>query len=306
MPSRSTVHVDAPLTNLAIQYQNAAFIGDSVLPVVRVRFESDKYYVFGKERFQLNKAVTPRAPGEASRGITWDITTQSYSANEYSIHSVVPDRVVNNADAPVQVRINTTKILTDMLLAGTEQRIAKLVQNTNNVGNSAQPSTLWTNSSAAIESDIDTAKTTIRTAIGKEPTSVVYSYNVKQTIKKDSTLRNLLRYTVPNYELVKSGDLPPVLFNLEVLIGMAIYETANEGQTSSLGNIWSDNVLVFYKEAAPSLMALSLGYQFRVNDFGVKSWREEEKASEIIEVSTLQDEEVIAKYCGYIITSPLG
>ena len=52
MPSNITVgsvHISAPLTNLAIKYKNLALVGEKVLPIVPVVKESDKYYVFRKE-----------------------------------------------------------------------------------------------------------------------------------------------------------------------------------------------------------------------------------------------------------------
>lgn len=52
MPQRGNVHIDAALTNLAIQYRNLAFVAEYVLPPLPVMKESDKYYVFSREKLR--------------------------------------------------------------------------------------------------------------------------------------------------------------------------------------------------------------------------------------------------------------
>lgn len=310
MPSVKSVHVDAPLTNVAVQYKNSALVGEKVLPVVTVVKESDKYYIFKKEELNLDLKRIKRAAGAEALEIKWDVDTATYSADEYAVRYLLPDRVVNNADVAVQPRINTTKKLTNKILNSVEREVAQLVQNTNNVTSNAQPGVLWNASSGVvIEDNIDTAKNTIRKLIGIEPTSICLPYDVAQVVKTDSTLRDLIRYTVNGMggkELLMNGGLPPVLFNLEVIIAGAIYNTANEGATESLDDIWEDNVLIFYKENAPSIDSLSLGYQFRVANLETRSWREEKRKGEMVEVNMLQDEKIVAADCGYVIKSPLG
>lgn len=299
-----SVHVDAVLTNIAVKYRNMALVGERILPVVPVKKESDKYYIFRKEEMILEKAL--RAAGAPSKEITWDVDTSTYSAEEYSLSHLVPDRVANNADVPLRPKITSTQKLTDKILLSQERRVQQLVQNTTNVTAGATPSTQWDQSSPDIEGDIDAAKDGIRLAAGVEPTSILLPYKVAQRVKRDSTVRNLIRYTVPGDILLRNGDLPPVLWNLEVIIAGAVYNTANEAQTESLADIWSDNVLVFYKEATPSIDVLSLGYIFRVGSFVTKTWRDEPRAGDMIEVGVIEDEKLVASSAGYLIRNVLS
>ena len=299
--STKSVHVDAPLTNVAIKYRNMALVAERILPIVPVAKESDKYYIFRKEELVLEKAL--RAAGAEAKEITWDVDTSTYSAEEYALKHLVPDRIVNNADNPVRPKITSTQKLTNKLLLAQERRVQQLVQNTTYVTAGATPSTQWDQSSPNIEGDVDTAKNAIRVNAGIEPSSIVLAYKVAQIIKRDSTVRNLIRYTVPGDVLLRNGDLPPVLWNLEVIIAGSIYNTANENQSESLSDIWTDDTLVFYKEASPSLDVLSLGYIFRVGNFVTKTYRVEERAGDMIEVGVIEDEKLVAGACGYLITN---
>ncbi|MEK7112897.1 MAG: hypothetical protein AAB875_06325 [Patescibacteria group bacterium] len=304
MPTVSSVHVNAALTTLAIGYKNLELVGERVFPIVPVNKESDTYYVFNKEELVVEDSE--RAAGAEAREITWDVTTATYTAKEYALSHLVPDRVMNNADVAVRPQISSTQKLLRKILLGKEKRIANLVQNTANVGSSATPSIKWDGTSPTIEKDIDTAKDTVRIAAGVEPTSMVLPYKVKNAFKRDTTIRDLIRYQVPGDILLRNGELPPVVFNLEVIIAGAIRNTANEGATESLADIWTDNVLVFYKEPTPSLDALSLGYIFRVGNPVVSTYRVDLRKGVMIEVSELSAEKVVASACGYIISDVLA
>lgn len=304
MPTVGSVHVNAPLTNVAIQYKNLALVGEKIFPVVPVVKESDVYYVFQQEELVLEDSL--RAPGAKVKEIQWDVTTSTYTAQEHALGFLLPDRIVNNADVPIRPRITTTQKLMKKILLGAERRIQLVVQDTANVGGSATPSIKWDGTSPTIERNVDTAKNSIRTTAGIDPTSIVIPYQVSQTVKRDTTVRDLIRYTIPANELLRNGDLPPVIWNLEVIVAGAIYNSANEGQAQTLTDIWTDNVLVFYKENVPSLDTLSLGYVMRVNAPIVKTYRVEERAGEMIEVSILQAEEIVATGAGYLITDTLA
>ena len=300
MPTVGSVHVSAPLTNLAIKYKNLALVGERILPVVPVIKEADKYYIFGQEELRDDSSL-PRAAGAEAREIDWDVTSATYTAEEYALRHLVPDRIVANADVAVRPKISATYKLTQKILLGRERAVATLVQNTGSVGSSAVPTIKWDGTSPDIEKDIDTAKDAVRIAAGIEPTSIVLPYKTMLAVKRDSTVRNLIRYTVPGDTLLRNGDLPPVLWNLEVIIAGAIRNTATEGQSASLGDVWADHVLVFYKEASPSLDSLSLGYIFRVGSFIAKTYRVEIRDGEMIQVGVIQDEKIVATACGYLI-----
>lgn len=308
MPQPANVHVDQPLTNLALQYKNLAFIADQVFPVVPVVKESDKYYVFGQE--ELIEKETRRAVGAEANEVDWDVTTATYSAEEYALRKLVPDRIVNNSDKAVRPRITTTNKLMKWIMLGREKRVQTIVQSRTFVTRGATPAIKWDGSSPTIEANVDTAKQSVADNAGTYPNHILMNAKVKDVVKKDSTVRNLIRYTVPNKELLINGDLPPVLWNLGVIIAGGIENTAIQGQTATIADIWVDNVLVFYREDRPSLDTLTLGYTLRVKQNGrdalVTTWREDKRKGNMIEVSMIDAEELVAEKAGYLITDCLA
>jgi hypothetical protein len=305
MPSLGQVHVDRPLTNLAIVYRNPAFMAPEVFPIVPVIFESDKYYKYYRE--ERRRIKTLRAMGAEAKEVEWTTTTGTYVAQEYALKKLVPDRLRANSDSPIRPEQVTLKKLLDWIDLDYEMRVQETVQATGNVYASATPSPKWDGTSPTIEKDIDTAKTSVRQQAGAGANTILMSPDVKDYVKRDSTLRSLIQYAVNSDVLLRNGDLPPVLFNLRVIVPGAVNDTANQGQTATMADVWNDNVLVAYVEPNPSLEALTLGFTMRVRQGGklekvVTTWRNQDRKGDFIEVSIIQAEEVCATECGYLIT----
>lgn len=309
MPSKpSDVHVDAPLTNFALQFRNRAFVAEELFPIVPVVKESDLYYTFSRE--ELRDIETLRAAGALAKEIDWVPSTAQYVAEEYALRHLLADRIVSNADIPVRPRMNTVSKLMKWLMLGYEKRVQAIAQASGNSVATVAASPKWDGTSPTIEKDIDTAKDSVRNNAGVEPNAILFAENVKDVVKRDSTLRDLIRYVINlgagNRDLLINGELPPVMFNLAIIIAGATEDTSKIGATSSIAKIWNDAVPVFYREMAVSLDAISWGYTMRVQTPIVTSYRDEARKGEYIEASIIQDEELVTSNAANLITDVLS
>ena len=309
MPGKpSDVHVNAPLTNFALQFRNRAFVAEEVFPVVPVMKESDVYYTFSRE--ELRDVDTLRAAGALAKEVEWVPSTATYTAEEYALRHLLADRIVNNADSPVRPRLNTTAKLMKWIQLGQEKRVQAIAQASGNSVATVAASPKWDGTSPTIEKDIDTAKDSVRNNAGVEPNAILFAENVKDVVKRDSTLRDLIRYVVNggpgNKDLLINGELPPVMFNLVIIVAGATEDTSKIGASSSISKIWADSVPVFYREMAVSLDAVSWGYIMRVQNPIVTSYRSEERKGEYIETSIIQDEKLVTTNAANLITDVLS
>jgi hypothetical protein len=300
MPTVGSVHVSAALSNVAIKYKNPEFIAELVAPVVPVKKEADRYYVFSREELRNLDAL--RAAGARANEVSWDVSTSTYQCEEYALAHMLADRIVDNADTPVKPRSTTTEKLTKWINLGYEKRIQALAQSTATVTNNATPGTKWDAASGQTpEADTDIAKTSIRRTAGTNPNTMVMSDPVWQAVKRWLKAQSDVTYD----EWIKKGTPPPKLWNLDLIVAGSVENTANEGQSDSISDIWNDNVLVCYREKSPSLDSLSFMYTFRSRSFRVKTWREEARDGQMIETSVVQDEVVCAADAAYLITDTL-
>ena len=309
MPQRpSDVHVNAPLTAFALQFKNRAFVAEDVFPVMTVMKESDVYYTFSRE--ELRDVDTLRAAGARAKEVEWVPSTATYTAEEYALRKLLPDRIINNADSPVRPRMNTTSKLLKWIQLGQEKRVQAVCQNTANAVATVAASPKWNGTSPTIERDIDTAKDSVRNNAGVEPNAIILPEDVKDVVKRDSTLRDLIRYVINmgsgNRDLLINGELPPVMFNLAIIVAGATEDTSKIGATSTIAKIWNDAVPVFYREMAPSLDSVGWGFIMRVQNSLVKSYRDEHRNGEYIEVSMIQAEELVTSNAANLIVDVLS
>lgn len=125
MPSTRDVHVDQALTNVSINYKPVGFIADKVSPIIPVKNDSDKYYVWDRaEAFRAFDDL--RAPGAEARMIDDNVSTATYSAEEYSLKGKVTDRAKKNADSVLRLEISKTNRVKNALMLGREKRVAAL------------------------------------------------------------------------------------------------------------------------------------------------------------------------------------
>ena len=309
MPSKpGDVHVNAPLTNFALSFRNRAFVAEEVFPVVPVMKESDVYYTFGRE--ELRDVDTLRAAGALAKEVEWIPSTAAYTAEEYALRHLLADRIVNNADTPVRPRLNTVAKLLKWIQLGQEKRVQQIAQSSGNVVATVGVNPKWDGTSPTIEKDIDTAKDSVRNNAGVEPNAILLPENVKDVVKRDSTLRDLIRYVINggpgNRELLVNGELPPIMFNLAIIIAGATEDTSKIGQSASISKIWNDSVPVFYRELSVSLDTLSWGYIMRVQAPIVRSYRDEHRKGEYIETSVIQAEELVTSNAANLLTDVLS
>lgn len=298
-PTISDVHVSRPLTNLAIHYQVPVLIAKRVFPVLPAENEVDRYYTF-QNLEELISYHTLRAPGDPANEMDFAPESEVYECEEHAIKIPLPTRVLANADVATQLEKNTTKKIVRTLSIGYERRVQALAQAVGSVANNFAVGTAWNAAAGAgtVEADVHRAKDFVRGSCGAEPNAILFSSTVA-----DDVLRWLKINAFTQFDKwIQEGNLPPMLWDMEVIVGKGVYNTQPKGVAAVLANIWNNNVTVFHKTETPNLDALSFGYTFTNQDFKIKNWFSDERNSTFYEGSHIVDEVVTADGAGAIIT----
>ena len=303
------VHIDQALTNLSIGYHPAGMVAERVSPPIKVSKESDKYYIWDRPsafRVSTSGIMSLRPDKSAAKEVDFGLDSTTYQAEEYALKILISDREKDNADSVLRLRESKLRRLQDLLMLEQEIRVASLLTTAGNwnAAHSGDPGD-WSAGTPTIEQDIDDAKEVVRRAIGVEPNVVVIPAQVAKVIKRDATVRELIRYT--HSDLLVNGDLPPRLWNLEVIIPGATYTTSAEGAAAiTYLDVWGDHVALLYVNRESTIDSPQVVKTFRSKGWEVRSWRVEEKRSEAIEVSVIQDEVLTSNISGYLLTDVLS
>jgi hypothetical protein len=301
-PLVGDVHVDSVLSNVSVRYTNEQMIADQVLPVVPVKKESDVYYTYDRA-WRLPESK--RAAGAEANEVEWNVGTESYLCEEYALKDIVPDRVRENADNPLDVDIDTTTNLTELIMLGREKRVADIAFAAGSYG--SQTSALaganqWDDYAGSDPiGDVRTAKNTVHSASGKFPNTMVVGQEVHTKLLDHPDVLERIKYSQRG---VVTADLLAQLFEVDnYIVGKALYDSSQEGGTESLGYVWGKNVALIYAERSPGVRRVSFGYQFQSRGFRTKKWREEGRDGDFIEAGEIRDEHLVAAACGYLYTT---
>ena len=299
------LHIDAALTNYAVKMGQGAMAAPRIFPILPVTKESDRYYVFGDEHIS-DDVLMPAAAGTPAGNVEWSKTSGFYSANEYKLKHLIPQRTIDNADPAANPQTRTTEVLRGKVMLAYERRVAALAldQNQYDAANKNAQGAAWS-SGTSIEADIDKAREAVLMSCGYEANTIVIPPAVAKFAKRNPTLRALIQYT--HSDLLVNGDLPPRIFNLDVVIPGARQQTANPGQTAAYSRAWGTaTVLVAYVDPGANTESATLGLTWRVSSYGqsgerVRRWYDPEVDGWYIEYGMLQTEAIVSKLCGALI-----
>lgn len=302
MDNSALVHVDQLLSSISIKYRNTNFVAMEVFPELQVAKDSDKYRIYDRN-FRLPD--TMRANKAEARQHSFAVSTGTYVLEEHALLDYITDRDKANYDL-ADLRADTTEELTDKILQRMEKSVADLFTSTSwsqNVSLSAAQQ--W--SSDTVTSNpipqMDTAGTVVMENSGYDKNIGIIPHRAMIAAKNHTSIIDRIKYT--------SVDITPAmlagLFDLpKLLVPKAVIDTAAEGVASSISPLWGDNVFVGYRAERAGPLKPSAGYIFRSNKPLVKSWREEKRSADAIEVGMLYQAKVVASLAGYLIKDTLA
>lgn len=301
MPEPENVHIDQVLTNISIQYRNAAYVGTQIMPVVPVKKKSDIYYIYDSKADRFRVPFTLRAPKTESRTVDWKVRTDGYVCDEHALNDLIDDIERGNADKPVNLEVDTVEFLTDIVTLGLEMRIKDMLEAS--LTANAPTNGVWSDyATETIDpiADIEIGKAAIHAVIFREPNVLLLGKAVYDKLKHHPKILELIKYSQKG---VLTTDLMASLFGIEkVIVGNAGYNSAKEGKTAVLSYLWGKNAILAYVEPKPGIKKFSLGYTFQSQKFQTRRARIEVKHSDWFEVGDIETEKLVCVACGYRIS----
>ena len=309
-PTRSDVHINAPLTQVSVAYlqEQSKFIAAQCFPLISVPKQSDLYFQYDQGDFMRAESAI-RAPGTESKGAGYDLTTASYSANVFALHKDVADQIRQNADAPLDMDADATKFLTQQMLIKRD-----LDWSTNfftggtwtgsNTGGNITPGVKWDNANGTPIQDIQEQADSIEAKTGFRGNTLVLGVDSYNAIKNSPDVVDRIRYTQTG--VVTEDLLASLLGMKKVMVARGVYNAAAEGATDTISRIFTgDTALVMYVPDSPSLMHPSAGYTFAWQYAGaggdgqrVSRFRMDHLRSDRIEMEMAYDQKQVSTVLG--------
>lgn len=308
------LHVDVPLSNVAINYTPMNMIAGEIAPIVPVAKQADSYVLWDQgDIFRIED--DKRSPGTEANKLTRDVSSAKYYAENYALKMplTLEDRE-NMDEAYIQeMREGRVKFIKNKLSLGWEQRVTNLCTSGANVYSYSACASAWTGfANADPISDLTTCFNNIEDATGYRPNRMVMGNQAWRNARYcDAVIDALGGGRGSNRPRFASREEWKALWELDYFgVGGAYYNSADEGQSQSLSSLWGDHVLIYYAPMAPSREEPSFMYTMRWRRPGIPQLEQVERhpfdrktKSEEIEVGYYQDEVITASALAFLFTN---
>lgn len=317
-PVGADAHHDVPLSNLAVAAFAAAddnLVAEGLFPAVPVGKQSNQYYVISRNEFwRLPQTGLQRAPRTEPRRVQFTVSSEAYYAHNYALAAENALEDMENQDIAIQLRQNSTKLVTGLLRLDQEVRIADLVTSISNVGSGVQltGADKWGDASSDPIGAVNTGHAFMRSQTGLVANTAVIDWDTMQVVRRHPAMIDLFKHTTAG-ELTMA-QIADVFKVDRILVGMALRENAVEGGTSSVTNVWGNNVVLAHVGPSTGLQSMTLGLRLQWRnpifpaDFGVATNREDragQRKVEVLEAGHYQDEKIVAADLAYVIADTI-
>lgn len=314
-PGSGDVHVNVALSQISIAFKNRNHIADLISPRVSVDKQSNKYYTWTKD-FWFRNYVQKRTPGDTYPEAGLELSTDSYFAEIYHLAFPLPDEVIGNQDAAVDLEMAGSEWLADQFALNREIKARDTYFKTSVWDTDVTGGTDFTKWSDLATSDpianIRTGQQTVQKSTGIRPMTAVMGQEVLDSIAEHPLLLEKYKYTTPGAAILDTVQIANALKLDRIIVGSAIGNTAQEGATFSGGYIWGDDVLLLHIAQSPGLMTPSACYTFiwDIDNGGlpiqVSRIREDNRDRDLLKAKHAFDEKVVSTALGYFLDDVLA
>lgn len=264
------LHIDIALTNISLMYQNAAMVSESVFPVVPVGKQSDKYWVYGVDN--LRAQDDERRPGALSNEIDWNLSTAPFYCDGHALSKYIPDEERENADAGLDLDIDTTLQLTAKIFLNREVNAVAALQAALTPVDLSLGAFQFDNAANDPVAYIDKQKEVIQSLTGQLPNSMLFSRPAWRAFRNNpNVLKHVFGTTILGLgKQITTQQAADILEVDNVIVGAAMQVTSPEGITPiTTSYVWGQFgatngalAMLYYAPPSPGLRQLALGYQF--------------------------------------------
>lgn len=326
-PTLGDVHVNRPLTNVAVAFlqEDDDFVADKVFPGVPVPNKSDSYFKYNRADFFRNN-MQKRAPGDPAAGAGYKLTTDTYTADVWAELKKVDDQIRANSDSPLQPDRDAVSFLTvqakiNREVNWTTNYFATSVWGYELAGQATSDAThfvYWNLAGSDPVADVLTARVNIKQSTGYWPNNGIMGAFVESKLLTNAAIIDRLKYgqTAPGPVTVTNSDLAQLFKLPKILCTSAIQTTSAENMNNDTDTlpdtfdfIGGKHFMLNYAAPSPGIMVPTAGYTFNWTGFTgataagirIKKYRWEINSADHIEIDSAYSQKVVSKYLGAML-----
>jgi len=303
------IRVNQLLNTILGQTNRDNFVRDRILPKVSVLKDSADIPSWGTQHMRIFNLE--RAPDDRSlHYIESELgARQEYRIRRHDIAEYIPDVHLENEERPFQLVAQKSARAKETLLLQAEDALAATLRDPAILTQNSTPATAWSLPASTPFKDIEDSKTTIFNSVGMEANTIVIPRNVLVVLKQHDDYNKALTNKAV---AVSDGEIVNIIKDKhglnEVIIAKSRKVTSVPGATETKGNVWEDDVILFYKSPFGSIISPSFGYSFELAKHQLKFKTRREPIADkglTIEGELAFDDRILMPNAGYLIQAAI-
>jgi hypothetical protein len=255
--------VDKLLTNVSQMYKPQGFVADQLLPLISVKQKTGKLGKYGKSHIRIEHSLVA-GRGQYRRVEPIFRTDTSYSVESHGLSGLVTEDDYDNVELPFDAEKDETIGLTSLIDTNKEYAFAQAFQNSSVLTQTAtlagddQFSSYLTSDPLAV---FKTARLAVFNGCGFAPNKAVMNWPTFNTLAYHPQILDALGYTQNRAGQLSEAELAKAMGIEKLFVASGKYNSASEGQTDALANIWGNHITYYYAPDSAQVYQQSLGYR---------------------------------------------
>lgn len=299
------------LTGIASRYMaGLPLAGSRIAPVLNSALQSAQYYVYDTSNLTDIPTDIRRAPASPFKRVKSRLSDDNFFAKDYGIEEPVDNAEIALYGGIFPAERSAMERSVRIVAVNHEIRVRDICRA---VAQTASPSTKWNaGTGTSIIADVKAAKNAIHASTGVDPNLMVIPRDVFNALEIAPELLERFKYTEGgNVTLAQMATLFGVN---EILVTGDLINNAAEGQTASLGGIWSDEAFLCYANPSQNIKDLTFMRTFNWTAMGGSgpkgistfTYPEDQTDSRVVRARQFCDEKVVASGAAYYLSNVLS
>jgi len=263
MATQAKAIVDKLLTGVSQKVMPEGYIADLVLPEAKVVQYSGKIGRYGKDHLRIESTVVG-GRGQFPLVETNTRSSDSYALETHGLKDILTPEDYANVEQPFDAERDATEDLTTKLALGKEKGLADALGSTSIITNNVTLSGTDQYSDYANSdplADFATARASIHSKTGTRPDTAIISWSVWNVIRYHPSLLRNLGFADQRAGGLSLDELAKVMEVKRVLVGEAVYNSAKQGQTAVMAEVWGKNIVFLVAPTKPAKRQVTVGYR---------------------------------------------
>lgn len=256
------------------------FVAEEIFtPVIVPKTQTKKYQY---DLSHLREVETRASSKAAANKVDYGVFTSNLTTELHKLAGDVDPRDEINADAAVaDMEFDQAENILSRILIKRERLMNTLVSTSSSyptdLTSSLGGTATWAVAGGDPEADAKTAHAAIHARCGKKANALALSYTGYLTLRTSPALRDRVKYT--KGMAISDDDLKSLLMVDYIHVCKARYNSAIEGATDSLAEIWDDHALFYVKGSGNAKRQVSYGNMWMRNQLYSYTYEDQSRGS---------------------------